>query len=136
MAKIYKKIGEDFSITVNVNLSDATDKPLENSEGYAFAIYYKSDNTVIHKYSKNAVTGYDNTNLNTSDEANGNVTLYFLRDYSDGVTYSARPDADVYLEVLTQDADARFTDSQSKSVTEVYCFTWSGSVLSPTVDLS
>jgi hypothetical protein len=135
MSKTYKKIGEDFDLTVNVDDSAGANKALNSSEGYAVFLYY-NDGTVIHKYSKNAVTGYDSTNIDTSDEANGNITCRVLREFSDGTTYTERPDQDVYVEVLTQDTDADFTNSQFRSIGSVYGWTWSTSVSSPTVDVS
>ena len=133
MAKQYIEIGGDKTIVVNVDDSAGANEDLSAYEGYIVRLYYKQDGTVIQTYSKNAVSGFNSTDISTTDEANGNITIYLKRE----LTEAGLGDWDVYAQVLVQETDSNYASSQYRDLApSKYAFTFRNSSIETTTDIS
>ena len=134
MAEQYIDIGSDKDISITLKDENGTAEDVSAYEGYGIILYYERDGTVLAKYSKNAVTGWDNTNITTTNEASGIVVLHLLR----SVTELGRKGGRVKAQAVLQIADAAHTTSQFRDIGDpIYIFTFRNElVASPTVDMS
>lgn len=133
MAKVYIDVGGDKTITVQILDSADAAEDLSVYEGYALRFFYKDSGVEIETFTKNAVSGWDSTNISTSDEANGNVTVYLQR----SVTESGYPDHDVWVQPLIQETDSNYGSSQYRDLgTAKYAFTFRKDGFSTTSDIS
>ena len=131
MADIY--IGGNKTITVSVLDSDGAAEDLSSFEGYIVVLYYKTSGTVVQKYSKQTVTGYDDTNIGTASEATGVITLYLTR----AVSELGLAGGEVWAQVLVQETDANYGSSQYRDWgAPKYAFTYAKAAVKPTVDVS
>ena len=133
MAEQYIEIGSDKQLTLTVLGANGSALDLSGYEGYGVTLYYKDTNVVIEKYSSNVVTGWNNTDIDTSSEASGIIYIDFRRAYSE----LGREGAQVYFKVQIQSTDADYASSQFRDLTgPAYCFTYRGGGVAATTDLS
>ena len=121
MAKQYIDIGEDEPITITVLNADASAANLSLYDGYGVKLYYYDSGTEIEKYSSNVVSGWDNSSLDTTNEATGILVI----DFQSAVSVLGSPDKDVYGQIVTQATDASYASSQFRNLgAPFYCFTF------------
>jgi len=131
MADIY--IGGNKTITITALDSDGVAEDLSSFEGYIVVLYYLQGGTVVQQYSKNVVTGYDNSNIGTGSEASGILSIYVTRTISElGIA-----GGEVWAQVLVQETDANYGSSQYRDWgSPKYAFTFKTPSVKPTVDVS
>lgn len=133
MAEIYFYIGEDNPVTVQVNGANDSGLDLTAYEGYGLVFYYESDNTVIEKYSGNAATGWNSTNIDTTSANVGAPIALIQR----AVSELGRDGSRVMVQVVVQSTDANYASSQFRDLgAPVYAFTFKKGGHSSTNDLS
>ena len=133
MAKVYVEIGEDADGVVNIKDSAGSNDDLSGYEGYGAVFYYKFSGTVVKQFSKNVVSGWNDTDITTTDEANGNFTCHFQR----ADTEAGYADRDVWCQPVIQETDTNHTSNQFRDlVPAFYAFTFRTGGITSTDDMS
>jgi hypothetical protein len=131
MAEVYLPKGSDKQFTVSVTGASGV-LDLSAYEGYALITFYEHDRTIIQKYSKNTVSGYNSDDIDTSDEDNGNIIIDFQRALSE----AGRVEGRVMGQFILQSTDADYASSQKREYSdEFYILTIDAAALETTVDL-
>lgn len=109
MADLLK--GEDKNIVFT--LTDGNAVPINlttETEGILVYFYYKNSE-VLEKYSRDAKAGFNNTDFEVTDAANGEFTIHL----QSSKTVSAN-DGEILAEVKVKQTDADFADNLFRSI--------------------
>lgn len=104
----YYEKGSDEPITITV--TGAPDLSLY--EGYGVKFYVKSTLAEVEKYSKNAVTGWNNDDLDTTNEATGVMVVNFQR--ATGETLKGG--VEIWGQLVAQLVDANYVSSDFREI--------------------
>lgn len=125
-------IGADKQLQITVLNANGSALDLSAYEGYAVILLYDKDATVIDSYCSNVVSGYNNDDIDTTNEATGIIVIDFQRAKS----ILGRPDALVNFIIQVQSTDSDYASSQFRDLTApTACFRF-GKISTTTADIS